>query len=157
MNFSLLTQILTWRTRISLRAITHPLSTATVQVPPFLSQLQPIRATGRSRNLSLRRIITPPPAAHFTYRPRRTGELVGGWRDLKNRAARRRDGETSTLPSRSGTDGRHQRASSLALDGSSRHENAAERDGQRPGDTPEPPMGQQADDSKVGGGREKPT
>ena len=53
-----------------------------------------------------------------------------------------------------------------ALDGRNRRENAAERDGQRPGDTPAPPMmgrvgqagrvgrvgeGQQADDSKAGG------
>ena len=70
------------------------------------------------------------------------------------------------MPPRSGTDGKHQRASSLALDGSSRREIAAERDGQRPGNAPAPPMmgrvgqvglvgrvgeGQQADDSKVGG------
>ena len=61
-------------------------------------------------------------------------------------------GEASALPPRGWTDGKHQRASSLALDGSSRRENAAERDGQRPGDTPEPPKRQQADDSKVGDG-----
>ena len=33
------------------------------------------------------------PAAHSSCHPRRTGQLVVGWRDLKNRAARRRGRE----------------------------------------------------------------
>ena len=70
------------------------------------------------------------------------------------------------MPSRSGTDGKHRQASLAVLDGMDHRENAAERAGQRPGDTPAPPMmgrvgqagrvgrvgeGQQADDSKAGG------
>lgn len=44
-----------------------------------------------------------------------------------------RAGDAATLPSRSGTDAQHRRASSAALDETNRRENAAERDGQRPG------------------------
>ena len=93
----------------------------------------------------------------------KTGECLLA-RFEESRIKTERVGVASALPSRSGTDGKHHQASLAALDGMNHRENAAERDGQRPGDTPVPLMmgwvgqagrvgrvgeGQQADDSKV--------
>ena len=56
----------------------------------------PIGGSGASpsrcpfRSSTMRPPSPPPPAAHCSYRLRRTGQLAGGWRDLKNRASRRR-------------------------------------------------------------------